>query len=61
MFCPISHNAGKAIAESVAGSAFANGGLCDVLGNGRANAKPLQNFSFSFLLGLSVALSLMER
>jgi hypothetical protein len=38
------------IGEGEEGSAFANGGLCGVLGNGGANAKPLQIFTFAFLL-----------
>ena len=45
---------GQAIGESEEGSAFANGGLCGVLGNGGANAKPLQIFfllPFYFCLG----------
>jgi hypothetical protein len=41
---------GQAIGEGGEGSAFANGGLCGVLGNGGANAKPLQIFPFTFLL-----------
>ena len=40
---------GQAIGESEEGSAFANGGLCGVFGNGGANAKPLQFFSFLLL------------
>ncbi|MFN7298870.1 MAG: hypothetical protein ACK5VA_18505 [Pseudanabaena sp.] len=41
---------GQAIGEGEEVSAFANGGLCGVLGNGGANAKPLQIFPFTFLL-----------
>jgi hypothetical protein len=37
---------GQAIGEGEEGFAFANGGLCEVLGNGGANAKLLQFFSF---------------
>ncbi|WP_126388371.1 hypothetical protein [Pseudanabaena sp. ABRG5-3] len=37
---------GQAIGEGEEGSAFANGGLCGVLGNGGANAKNLQIFPF---------------
>jgi hypothetical protein len=40
---------GQFISESEEGSAFANGGLCGVLGNGGANAKPLQIFTFLLL------------
>jgi hypothetical protein len=41
---------GQAIGEGEEGFAFANGGLCGVLGNVGANAKPLQFFPFTFLL-----------
>ena len=41
---------GQFIDEGEEGFAFANGGLCGVLGNGGANAKPLQDFPFTFLL-----------
>jgi len=41
---------GQFISESEEGSAFANGDLCGVLRNGGANAKPLQDLPFTFLL-----------
>jgi hypothetical protein len=37
---------GQFIGEGEEGSAFANGDVCGVLGNGGANAKPLQIFTF---------------
>jgi hypothetical protein len=46
----------QAIGGSEEGSAFANGGLCGVLGNGGANAKSLQIFLFTFLLDKPVCL-----